>query len=238
MIKIIYRGRFGNNLFTYTYSRIMAERFNIELASDLPSGGYFKNTTNKKGNVYNTEPIFVSDIDNSNFISPDYSAPRTYLIEGYFQNISYYTDKNYIKTFFQIPDTTYNEEDVVMHVRLSDYSVFGELGTILHPNYYLKALSITNFKNLYIVTDDPNNEYLKNFRHLSPIIINDKPDQDFKFLMGFKKIIIGNSSFSWWAAYLGKASEVYTPSVWLRYCGHIKEINKLAGATIVDATWL
>lgn len=238
MIKIEYRGRFGNNLFTYAYSRIMAERFNLELISNLPREGYLKNTPNKKGNVYTTEPITISDINDPNFISPDFSSPRTYLIDGYFQDIKYYSDKSYIKTFFELPSLSFNENDIVMHVRLSDYANFGELGTVLHPNYYIKALDLANFKDLYIVTDDPNNDYLRCFSHLSPIIISNKPDQDFKFLMGFKKIVIGNSSFSWWASYLGIASEIYTPSVWMRNCNHIKNINRITGATIVEATWL
>lgn len=239
MIRIDYVGEFGNNLFTYTYSRIMSERYGIQLISDLPKNGYLTNTTSKKGNIYNTSPIIVDDRDNPDFISPNFSEKRMYIICGFFQDIKYYQDREYIKTFFKLPTLDANEEDLVIHIRLNDYKYFGELGTVLNPTYYLEAIKKVNYKKLYIVTDEPTDEsYLSNFKDLSPTIVHGSPEHDFRFMMRFKKIIIANSSFSWWAAFLGEASELYSPSVWLRYCTHIKDLNTLKDATIVDASWV
>jgi hypothetical protein len=238
MIRIDYVGEFGNNLFTYTYSRIVSEKYGIELVSNLPENGYITNTKNKRGNKYNTPPIIVDDRDNPDFISPDFSEKRTYIVCGFFQDIRYYLNREYIKTFFELPVININEEDLVIHIRLNDYKNFGELGTVLNPTYYLEAIKWVRYNKLYIVTDEPTDkDYLSNFKDLSPIIISDIPKHDFRFLMQFRKIIIANSSFSWWAAYLGEASELYSPSVWLRYCTHIKDLNKLKDATIINASW-
>ena len=102
MVKIEYVGMFGNNLFTYTYSRILAEKFGIALVSDLPADGYIHNTENKKGLIYNTPPIYVDDRDNPDFKSPSLLEKRTYYVVGFFQNLEYYTDREYIKTFFEL----------------------------------------------------------------------------------------------------------------------------------------
>ena len=239
MIRIGYVGEFGNNLFTYTYSRIMSEKNDIELVSNLPKKGYISNTEHKKGKIYNTYPIIVDDRDNPNFKTPDFTEKKTYHICGFFQDIKYYQEREYIKTFFNIPEIETNEKDLVMHIRLNDYKNFGELGTVLSPSYYLNAIEKVSYNKLYIVTDEPSNkEYLNNFKHLSPIIISEESEHDFLFMMRFKKIIIANSSFSWWAAFLGKASEVYSPSVWLRYCTHIKGLNTIKNATIINASWI
>jgi hypothetical protein len=34
---------------------------------------------------------------------------------------------------------------------------------------------------------------------------------DFLFMMSFDKIIIGVSTYSWWAAFLSEAKEIYAP---------------------------
>lgn len=84
--------------------------------------------------------------------------------------------------------------------------------------YYEKALSMAKYDKIYICTDDPNHEYLKNFKKYNPIIIRHKDPysweatiDDFAFIMSFNKIITSQSTFCWWAAFLSSATEIYAP---------------------------
>ena len=76
-------------------------------------------------------------------------------------------------------------------------------------------------EDCYICTDDPKSPFLKKFEKYNVIIHKHKnaliqydPESgldDFKFIMSFNRIIIAQSTFSWWAAFLSKANEIFIP---------------------------
>jgi hypothetical protein len=95
-------------------------------------------------------------------------------------------------------------------------------------DYYEKALSMAHYKRLYICTNAPLHPYIKNFERYNPIVVTDRDlnsylgvvplDEtsklnmdDFGFMASFNKIIIAYSTYSWWAAYLSQATEIYAP---------------------------
>lgn len=97
-----------------------------------------------------------------------------------------------------------------IHVRRGDY--------INHPrfvnlgmDYYSKAMKLVKGKRVYIFSDDL--DWCKS--NLSDrFVYVDYPDYIcFDMLRRCKNKIIANSTFSWWAAYLGSGS-VVSPSRW------------------------
>jgi hypothetical protein len=56
--------------------------------------------------------------------------------------------------------------------------------------------------------------YLKYFDKYNPTIVSHDEYSDFEFIRSFDKIISSNSTFSWWAAFLSDASEIYLPPYW------------------------
>jgi hypothetical protein len=115
-----------------------------------------------------------------------------------------------------------DKDDIVVHVR------FHVGQAPVKFEYYKKALSMTQFKQLYICTDEPFHPYLQQFAPYNPIIKSTQSFMsyfpttswddvtkmnigDFTFMASFKKIIISYSTYAWWAAYLSNATEIYAP---------------------------
>lgn len=114
---------------------------------------------------------------------------------------------------------------VAVHVRRGDYTdpkiarIYGGIGTI---EYYLKAIEIIKEKveapKFYFFSDDT--DYVKdNFHEDSMEIVNcnhgDKSFFDMYLMSKCKNMIIPNSTFSCWAAYLNENNPiVICPKIW------------------------
>ena len=91
----------------------------------------------------------------------------------------------------------------------------------LPESFYLNALqevkNLDDYKIL-LVTDDIENAATRLPGIKNKLIISDSEIMDFQLLMHADKLIISNSSFSWWAAYLNKKhAEVFAPENWLGF---------------------
>ncbi len=160
--------------------------------------------------------------------------------EGYFQNEKYFKDiEPFIRKSFILPeirqDDDYNkalfdkvcsaENSVFIHVRRDDYLTLNwEIGN----DYYKQAAKyiaerIENPKFFVFCAEDEN--YIKNDFDLGfPFeLIGEKNKTDttyyenMRLMMACKHSIIANSSYSWWAAWLGEHKDkiVIAPTPWL-----------------------
>lgn len=119
-----------------------------------------------------------------------------------------------------------NEKVLAIHYRIGDYLNFGgvEYGGFdlsLPETYYKNALKkIQNLEGykIILVTDDIENAAIRLPEIKEKLIISDSEVMDFQILMHADKLIISNSSFAWWAAYLNKKqAEVFAPENWLGF---------------------
>ncbi len=109
------------------------------------------------------------------------------------------------------------EDSVSIHIRRGDYlnssSAF-QIFNILEDDYYLKAIEIIESRlekpKYYLFTDDIKSctEMLKD-RNVEIISLNDSftDYEEFELMKSCRHHIIANSTFSWWAAWLGKSNE-------------------------------
>jgi hypothetical protein len=119
-----------------------------------------------------------------------------------------------------------NNKILAIHYRIGDYVNWNneDLGGgdfTLPESYYKNALAqVSNLDDylVVLVTDDiracdSRTSYLTNKK-----IISDTEIMDFQIFMNADKLIIANSSFSWWGAYLNaKKPVVYAPEFWLGF---------------------
>lgn len=152
------------------------------------------------------------------------------IIQGYFQSEKHFRHHSIeVKNLFEFPDTVkakvdniikkYNKKIVGVHVRLGDYmkSDCRPIHYICDRAYYEKAVSNFDPDEYHVVvcTDDiiSYNNYI-NFSN-TDVITDASVLESLYFLSICDSIVMSNSSFSWWGAYLGKAKEVtYAPSRW------------------------
>lgn len=108
---------------------------------------------------------------------------------------------------------------VAVHIRRSDYKTYCG-GKCLATNYYTKVMDnyckMDKDSLFYIFTDDI--EYCKSaFGGYNIVIVAQKYGftdiEEFYFMSHFHRFVIANSTFSWWAAYLSEAADVYAPVV-------------------------
>jgi hypothetical protein len=150
-------------------------------------------------------------------------------ITGYFQSLHYFSKieeplRDFLSNKFCSTDLeSPKDNSVLIHVRLGDYlnpDNQNKFCTVT-DEYIDRALevfeSLSKWKSIEVITDD-----IRNFNLLLPktaaltSVIHDLNSKDsFELLMKAPNKIISNSTFSWWAAWIG-AGNVIAPQNWFK----------------------
>lgn len=193
--------------------RIIATRLGFALNAD-PIPGFPNTSVRLDGNDYSSYPVQTlgdRDFDLESVLSD--RTKRKIVLNGYFQRYDYFRPyKEVIRNDWLVmdypQDVLIGESDIVATVRLTDYFYWG---SVLPFAYYEKALRMTSFGRLFICTDDVRDPFLRRFKKYGAIILPHHPLRNFKLLMSFPKIILSQSTYYWWAAFLSNAKEIYAP---------------------------
>ena len=148
---------------------------------------------------------------------------------GYFQSEKFFPDKEYIRELFrpseEIKERLTKYSDALagitcsIHVRRGDYVRQSDLHPVQDMDYYNKAMQTLEPFHVgrYLIFSDDLPWCKANFTGDQYVFIEDD-DYVELFLMGMTTHhIVGNSSFSWWGAWLGEKQDsvVIAPKVWL-----------------------
>jgi hypothetical protein len=252
MIMLRHLGRTGNQIFQYTFARILAEKNNLAIEAYSESGekcpyenGWiapqFIEATAWAGNKnIGAEQIKIDDqykpgrITNLQWPFQNFKDKYLY-IKGFFQNYRFYDEnKSLVLGMWKCePYISGHENDVALHLRLDDYNITG--GTpVISPQWYASLIGHSDIqgKKVYIVVDKIRKtwekRYMLELKHLvgNLEIVTQTAKEDFNFIRSCGTIICSNSSFAWWAAYLSKANKIFTFAQWLRGA----PLAQLAGA--------
>lgn len=212
MVKVNFIGRLGNNMFQYAIGRIIAERKGYKL--DCPQLPYFKNCVNVNGEIINNNIYHVN--------TPQYIDIETILkhnggilLDTFAQRMAYYEEYyDQLKHWFDVPNIGMDaplSTDLVIHLRLEDY----QFHNIVLPVDYLYNQAVDIVKNCgctrgWIVTNDRNHPQVKYFTDRGFLLYNKSELNDYIFMREAKNLIISQSTFSWWAGYLGNGN-IYVP---------------------------
>jgi hypothetical protein len=165
---------------------------------------------------------------------------KTKLVSGYFHNIEYVDfsweeiKNNLLKKIDMYPvNEKVSSKYFVIHFRGGDYIDDQKTKNshgLTQISYYQEAvellLEIHQINMIYIVTDSPEfaNNFFKNLQMPYTIISNSINFQDMKFISNAQGVIMSNSSFSWWGAYLAEKKNQATiiyPKPW--FAGNIPD---------------
>jgi len=211
---------FGNKLFTYGVSKIIADTHGYELK--IPNPSYIQRNGiidlfpfySNDGIKINEPSYYVSDRSMSELgiqTIIEQSKDKNTIMDGYFIRYDYiknYKDKlsNLYKTLIESPD---NKNDVILLLRDSNAdSTFK-----LPDDYYTNILENMTFDNLFISFDHyhKHQSLITKLEKYNPILL-DLPILDLFKLITSKKTIIGcQGTFSFWACWLSESEKIYWP---------------------------
>ncbi len=206
-----------------------------------PEGGPPSKLPNGIVNYYRErrENLIGTDKDISRTDLSLLKIPAHTKFDGNCQSTRYLTGRrhdilNWIRLKNDYTQYTTDENTCVIHLRCGDF--VGLKDVFLPPSYYLNAMKRVEKLNPKVkfvcVTDQKNvaeqllpgvkivgsanlnekDRFMASHHHGGPIGI------DFSYLMHAKYLIIPNSSFSWWAAYLNQRQKiVIAPKYWARF---------------------
>jgi hypothetical protein len=213
-------GRLGNQLFQIANLVSYSKKNNCEWT--LPQWEYEEHFNEKFKKTHHTKTNNQFKYLGTEYKKiPDMGCSVDFY--GYFQSEKYFEDyKDEIKKIFT-PKTFYlnkikntnninfDSTECVIHVRRGDYL---KLKHFLGIEYYTKSIEKMKSRGVtkFFVVSDDIVWCEKNFKDSNFQFIKNNTDIEDLFLMTmFKNIIIANSSFSWWGAYLGERKNVICP---------------------------
>jgi len=227
MVKVVYNGQAGNNFFQYFLGRCIAKEKGYAISysygiKQLNSVKIEKDSLNFNGiklpkyieGKTISKPLkkFNSHIFDWDFVNNNESQ---LIIDGYFQNYTYYKKyKDFIReeifshnNIFNIEDKP-GSKDIVLHLRLNNYPYPTPI------DYYSNILKKENYENAWIITDSVSHPTVNLLKEKYGCKIkNISSTHGFLFLANAKKIIMSQSTFSWWAAFISKATTIYFPLI-------------------------
>lgn len=139
---------------------------------------------------------------------------RRIVLKGYFQRSEYYhPHKQKIAQWFRMKPKAlkvqFQPDDVVVHLRRS--IEMRVLERALDLDYYLTQLRAMRPGQVYLCGTGIDSATREAFAEFSPREISENGIDTFRILRTAPRIIMANSTFSWWAAYLSDAREVVYP---------------------------
>lgn len=242
MVTVDYFGRTGNNLFQWVFARLIALKNGLAVASEPPKT-FLSCKPCLGGQKVDGKAILLSDgvrhDHNIDMLNVDYRGKRVHC-KGYFQNVLYYNPyRAHIREWFDLPEVQTNYDDIVIHLRLTDYYWIPNR-SVISPEYYLKILRREKFRKCYVVVEphQTNEKYLRHFKGAvhGIEVVTQSPAEDFHFMRSFDRIVCSNSTFAWWAAFLSTARKIWTFGPWMN--GKGIPLAGITGACVMEGKFL
>ena len=155
-VNIQWKNGFGNQLFQYSYGRILSEQMGCSLTYSGTVDRWEGTSLVDIGFI--TEDDIINYTDENIKVNIDYNKEQAVELENP-QNYKPYLDE--IRSWFPEVEIT-NTKDLLVHVRVGDNGP-----NIYTPfEWYKKAIEDNNieFDKMYIVTDTPNDRSIKEFK--------------------------------------------------------------------------
>ena len=210
-------GHLGNSLFQASCTIALAKRNNTSYF--FPSTWKYKNSFNIPSECFINTIRPLSTYSEPNFHYDTIPYRNNMNISGYFQSEKYFKDyeadiRNLLTTknnFAMRPGL------VSIHVRRGDYLLYPRHHPTVEMSYYEKAMELSGTDKFLVFSDDIywcKKHFIGNmfeFSEGNSALL----DLDLQSKL-CEHNIIGNSSFSWWAAWLNKNpnKKIFAPKKW------------------------
>ena len=230
------QGRLGNQMFEYAFAYMLSLKLGTIVRSPQINGLPHLMHVVTPEKEYPTE--FDVTIHDSNVFDVLKNISRLrnkrILVNGHFESYEFVKDirQQLFESFAldQIKLTAYptGSNTLGIHVRLGDIreKTSNYKNQRPCPIDYYKNIIKNGYDTLYCLTDSPEDSTIKHLQESYPemqLIHQESPVQDMAFLSRCDTIVMSQSTFSWWAAFLSKAKTIHFPIQ-----GHWKPNSNLA----------
>jgi len=233
VIEVRYRNAFGNNLFQYAIGRLLAEERGVGMVCSQA-------TRRMTGGQVGLPQVLDAFVDLPQTLpGPSYLHPQTRFVLGErgdwngqgFDRAALRADSRQqrivLDGFFQIADWYAPHvdrlrkwfamrpqdlpcpapDDVAIHIRRGDY---WRHGGVLDASWYADRLDQMNPGKVVVFGVGIDEQIRTALKPWNPVYSTGDVLSDFALMQRFERIILANSSFSWWAALLSHA-QVWHP---------------------------
>ena len=244
MITCAFNGRLGNNLFQIATALSIANEIETDTIFaettwaghrgnrpvDLSMFGYdFKRGDIQTTNSYNESQFHYNEIPKVDDLT----------IHGFFQSAKYFDSirEQLIHEYFvpseamlkQLESYTISENSLGISIRRGDYLMLQENHCVLSVEYYQQALDTyfqNNIDQIYVFSDDI--EWCRSVFGDSVNYIQDSIGVQLFLMSKMKHMILSNSTFAWWGAYLNNNNGIIVaPDPWFGPLYDDKNTNDL-----------
>ena len=218
-------GRLGNQLFQYSYLRSQANRMGVHYACPAWDGDtlFDLKENNRVFSDLACNQQYREPKENCGFNLAATQISDDTDVWGFFQTSKYFSDEPL--AWFNFSQDKIEQElsqFVGVHLRFGDYTELKHVYTSLTKHYYRRAMSKFPNARFMVFSDDLNQAkaLLGDYKKAQISYYSGNSDlDDFFGLTSCYGHIIGNSSFSWWAAYLSQnrsnsSALVVYPNAW------------------------
>lgn len=222
-ISVVPQGRTGNRLMQYALGLILAKNKNYSFfAERMP---YFDNIKITEYVQNDLPTIRTSQFGNQYY---DYNNLLSFngniIIDSYVQKVKLLLEnRNFLQEQFKVANTINklpDKDELVIHIRGTDYR---NLGTYLGDEFYFDFIKKSDFNTKTIITDDVNSPLMSSLKDIGcniltqhctgwqvPYFTNNEIN-DYNYMLHAHNILISQSTFSWWAAFLGPSKQIFFP---------------------------
>lgn len=218
-------GRMGNRMFSYAFGRILAEErkgdLYVEPINEFPNTFDHKRP-NEAGTLNN--PIVTNNYgDQFADVHELMNTDRDVIVNSFLQHAEYYIDfKEKINQWFNIDIKGFklpDDDELVVNIRETDYI---QIGKYLNEDYYINQIREQGIRKTTIVTDNCESTFVKRLEQAGCKVLSTEPVpfkinndnnimQDYIYMYFAKYLILSQSTFSWWPAFLGEHTSVIYP---------------------------
>jgi len=215
-------GRMGNRMFQFAFGHLLALKRNTRLYSNGLPNFNIPDTINTEQLIQPVNPIYTRGYGDNHVDSFELAITgRDVIVNSFVQKSKYFEPYcQNLRDIFNIDTKTINQGKLILHIRETDYV---GLNHFLGYDYYKKLINDSGFTDVIIVTDNSESETVKKLISEGCILntpgivetfnttSDDRAMQDFNTLLYSENIATSQSSFSWWAAFLGNHKKIIMP---------------------------
>ena len=154
-------------------------------------------------------------------------------VRGYFQSYRYnenlqmrgifisFDESHFSKAYWNLVEEIDFEADLAIHIRRGDYLQHRETIGLLDDSFFEQGINTLNPKARVFIFSDDTQLMLSGFEEyeIRPTtdLLSAHPIESLALMSKFKNIVLSNSTFSWWAASIGRVDKnVVCPEPWYR----------------------